>query len=641
MTRNSYIWPSIFQGIEDGKKAFSGPHTAQIDLTDRCNNACIGCWVHSPHIKQRKNFIRKLFRQQKILPFDLVEKVIEELFRLGTREIFLAGSGEPFLHPQICDIIRLIKSKGMYLNIITNSTLIDEEISRVLVESRVDLITASVWAGTPQAYVATHPQKCTEDFQIIKKNLSTLGAYKRKCGSLFPHVKVYNVVCSKNYKDLSEMIDFGKQVDADSVEFQAVDIIKGATEFLTLDNKQIKQVYEQFDNVKKKEDIVFYDFHKSSPLKKITKNEFSDFGKLWKDYKKGFKVTQYAKSVTCPRGLRLGRDVSYCDKTDNSSNIYRLRYQFIDECKKCSLKTGCFDRTDGEGIEVNLLNILNVGTLLRRLSSTHSKIGDYDIKVNSIPCYIGWYFCRILTNGAVIPCCKAANFPLGNIRRNAFSKIWNSSKYRKFRFNALYLTKDDQYFSKIDCVKSCDNWGMNLNVHSHLLRSGEAIIKKHKVKLIKDNKSPFIEIMAKDFTRGNLNNTGNHGFGENLVIDAGKQWGYAEYDFYIQQRGRYELFVKYAALDIRPVELFLDGALVKDVCMANKTGGWTADYLKWHKEFDVYLKPGKHTFKLYSQGMIPHVERIAFARGAELSLEEEKQRLPGCIEESEKKPCKK
>ena len=38
----------------------------------------------------------------------------------------------------------------------------------------------------------------------------------------------------------------------------------------------------------------------------------------------------------------------------------------------------------------------------------------------------------------------------------------------KFRFNAKNLPKTDPYFSKINCIKSCDNWGMNLEIHKRL-----------------------------------------------------------------------------------------------------------------------------------------------------------------------------
>ncbi len=38
MRKNLNIWKKIFDGIKNERQAFCGPHTVQIDLTDKCNN---------------------------------------------------------------------------------------------------------------------------------------------------------------------------------------------------------------------------------------------------------------------------------------------------------------------------------------------------------------------------------------------------------------------------------------------------------------------------------------------------------------------------------------------------------------------------------------------------------------------------
>ena len=70
-----------------------------------------------------------------------------------------------------------------------------------------------------------------------------------------------------------------------------------------------------------------------------------------------------------------------------------------------------------------------IGSFLRRLLSVESNKGIYEQVASSFPCYVGWHYARVLTNGDVIPCCKASSHPLGNIYRNSFSEIWNSSAY--------------------------------------------------------------------------------------------------------------------------------------------------------------------------------------------------------------------
>ena len=108
-------------GALDGFRAYKGPNIVQIDLTDRCNLNCVGCWCHSDFLGKSK------LKKFDDLPYELVKKLIEDLHKLGIKEIMLSGSGEPFMYPRIMDVITLIKKKGIKLNIVTNFTLLNKE----------------------------------------------------------------------------------------------------------------------------------------------------------------------------------------------------------------------------------------------------------------------------------------------------------------------------------------------------------------------------------------------------------------------------------------------------------------------------------------------------------------------------------
>ncbi len=463
--RKPDIWQGIFKGAENGRRQFCGPHTVQIDLTDKCNNTCIACWVHSPLIDKSQVFPEG----EKKIPFNLAGTLIDDLYKLGTREIILSGSGEPLLYPRIREVIKSIKARDIYLNIITNATLIDEEMAQLFVRHKVDLITASIWAGSGRAYALTHPGKTEEDFENIKSNLSVLAFYKKKHNFLKPHLKLYNVICSKNYNDIKEMVDFAKDVDCDSVEFQIVDVATKRTESLAIDNIQRKGIIKQLENIRKRKDLIFFNAPRESTLNDFTTDEFLDFGKIWKDYKSDFYVSQYSNSLSCKKGYNIKNERIVISESTSTKETHPavFWYKFRSKiCQNCEDKSNCLD--DKKAINIKLMNILGLGSFLRRLLSSDLEKKIYEKDINSIPCYIGWYYSRILTNGDVIPCCKAAEFPLGNLYKNSFSKIWHSSMYGEFRFNAKNLSKTNPYFSKINCIKSCDNWGMNLEIHKRL-----------------------------------------------------------------------------------------------------------------------------------------------------------------------------
>lgn len=91
-------------------------------ITNLCNLRCQYCFVN---IEGRFNDPkRRGFTRDEIL------KIVDELYTMGTRWIFLLG-GEPLMHEDIGPIVRHIVNKGILLHILTNGTLIEEKIDAI------------------------------------------------------------------------------------------------------------------------------------------------------------------------------------------------------------------------------------------------------------------------------------------------------------------------------------------------------------------------------------------------------------------------------------------------------------------------------------------------------------------------------
>ena len=87
--------------------------------------------------------------------------------------------------------------------------------------------------------------------------------------------------------------------------------------------------------------------------------------------------------------------------------------------------------------------------------------------LRSFPCYIGWFYAVILDNGDVIPCCGCRKYVMGNVYKDKLSNIWNSPKYKEFRYKALY-SKEDSEFDSCNCVHMCSHYQLNMSVNSYL-----------------------------------------------------------------------------------------------------------------------------------------------------------------------------
>ena len=232
-------------GIFDGEFAYTGPSFIQIDITNDCNNNCIGCWCNSPLLGDRR--LPPEIKSQ-TLSFDIIRDFLDEVVQMGAKEIYYAGGGEPFMHPCIMDILEYTKRKGLICYVNTNFTLIDEKIAKQLVDMRLDYLTVSVWAGTAHTYAATHPNKNEETFHKIKESLRCLNCLKDTVKK--PYIKVYHVISNINYREILEMVDFALETKSESLEFTVIDTIPGATDKLLLSEEQAKETLIKCDILK-------------------------------------------------------------------------------------------------------------------------------------------------------------------------------------------------------------------------------------------------------------------------------------------------------------------------------------------------------------------------------------------------------
>lgn len=99
-----------------------GPWRLTFDTNpDTCNLRCIMCEEHSPHsnLQARR---RAEGRKRRLMPFDLIERVVAEAAPHGLKEIIPSTMGEPLLYEHFNDVLTLCSRFGIKLNLTTNGT---------------------------------------------------------------------------------------------------------------------------------------------------------------------------------------------------------------------------------------------------------------------------------------------------------------------------------------------------------------------------------------------------------------------------------------------------------------------------------------------------------------------------------------
>ncbi|MCJ8347360.1 SPASM domain-containing protein, partial [bacterium] len=367
------------------------------------------------------------------------------------------------------------------------------EIAQELIDLKVDQLTASIWAGSEEVFEKTHPGTKKSVFLKIKEVMTFIGNNKKY--NHYPRIKIYNVINRWNCNDIENMVNFGLEVRADTMEFTAVDTVEGKTDFLALSLEDVQSIEEQFERISKR--ATYPDPPGWKHLADLTKEQreehyeihakfFTDMG----DYK-DFEYEETNKVMTCKAGLSNERMVH--DPAHLCSNIF---YFAKSACISCKFQSECEIDPKTYSVKTRFFAILGYGTFIRRakLSAMERESKNEVITlqekglqqkavintsrkldllpktpmVDSIPCTIGWTYSRITTDGDVIGCCKGYNKTLGNLYENNFLYIWNDKPMQEFRFKGKNFNKSDSYFDEIGCYKACDNVGHNMNIYRRL-----------------------------------------------------------------------------------------------------------------------------------------------------------------------------
>ena len=122
-----------------------------------------------------------------------------------------------------------------------------------------------------------------------------------------------------------------------------------------------------------------------------------------------------------------------------------------------------------------------------------------------------------------------------------------------------------------------------------------------------------IAIEAEKFTAGTVV-ADNAAFGAGIgVIVSPKYPAYVEYTVPIPAGGRYELWIRYAAAEARPLTLSINGRFMTSTACSETTGGWYPNDQRARKIGIFDLDKGLSTLRLESTlGPFPHIDRLGF-----------------------------
>lgn len=144
------------------------------------------------------------------------------------------------------------------------------------------------------------------------------------------------------------------------------------------------------------------------------------------------------------------------------------------------------------------------------------------------------------------------------------------------------------------------------------LTSRDKVLSQAMHEALGDKSSDGLVLEAESYVRGNAK-IDHEGYGQGIgvIYNAGELPNVAEYDVQLADSRLYQVELRYAAADPRPVKLFIDGRLIKSDAAKEKTGTWYPDTQTWFAELVQPLAAGSHTLRLECAGPFPHFDKLA------------------------------
>jgi MoaA/NifB/PqqE/SkfB family radical SAM enzyme len=180
-----------------------------VEPTTQCNLKCPLCPVpthmHRPGIHMQQHTYR-----------DVVDDIVGH-----AKMIALWNFGEPFLNPEIFDMIRYAEDRNIPVRVSTNSTFLeDKDVENIFASNLSSIIVCLDGASK-----ATHERyRIGSDFEAVKAGIERLGHRRHALERKKPFIRLQFLVFSYNESEIESMIDLAESMRVDQLALKNVSL---------------------------------------------------------------------------------------------------------------------------------------------------------------------------------------------------------------------------------------------------------------------------------------------------------------------------------------------------------------------------------------------------------------------------------
>lgn len=184
-------WREHFEALAKGE--IPPPVAVTIDPTNSCNLRCKWCKYDEWRYKNMKSAFAG----------DLL-KLPDTIVKLGAEAVCIAGGGEPTLHPALPRLLANLKGRGLRVSIITNGTLISDELAEVI-GATCDWVGVSMDAGCSDTWNKLKHPNMAVDFGTASNGIQRLVENGVQVGYKY-------LLCKENIAEVYEAASWAEKL---------------------------------------------------------------------------------------------------------------------------------------------------------------------------------------------------------------------------------------------------------------------------------------------------------------------------------------------------------------------------------------------------------------------------------------------
>ncbi len=186
------------------------PSSFSLEPTNRCNLRCPECPTGA----------KTMIRTPGDISWEVFKAATEQMKRTASYMI-LYFQGEPFLHPQIFDMIKHARQKKMYVATSTNAHYLDMTRAKQLVESGLDRLIVSLDGTDQETY---EKYRKGGDINKVLEGIRNIIQAKKEFKSHLPFVELQFLVLGTNEHQLGQVKQLARELKVDKLALKSAQL---------------------------------------------------------------------------------------------------------------------------------------------------------------------------------------------------------------------------------------------------------------------------------------------------------------------------------------------------------------------------------------------------------------------------------